>query len=150
MWNVHQTVWKNVSLHTKSLIKKRMGCRFHPVYVCLLHFLNKHQVQGKIHFKCSLECLKKVRKINHIFHLFMIFLDSDKLRSVATLFIDDLLKIFFSNLLRTVSCIALILVKLDSLDFLPFPFLSGIFRLIPVAASISRSNSGSCQPLSSA
>ena len=75
-------------------------------------------VQGKNYFKWSLECLKKVRKINHIFHLFMIFLDSDKLRSVATLFIDDRLKIFFSNLLRTVSCIALILVKLDSFDFL--------------------------------
>ena len=89
---------------------------------------------------------KDERKI----HLFMILCDSDKFRSVATLFIEDRLKIFFSNLLRTVSCIALILVKLDSLDFLPFPFLSGIFRLIPVAASISRSNSGSCQPLSSA
>ena len=35
MWNVHQTVWKNVGLHTKSLNKKCMGCGFPWTYLHL-------------------------------------------------------------------------------------------------------------------
>ena len=79
----------------------------------------------------------------HDYHFLSFFDCSDKVRSVATLFMDERLNIFFSSLLRAVSCMALILVKLDSLVFLPFIFLLGVWQLTPVAASMSRSISGS-------